>query len=253
MDSQLADSPFSLTACGAREPATPLFDEALPYDVAPQLSAFVTAFARTHLHVVLEIVVNAGGTILYADTDSIAYSAPRASFSIDPRYINEKLLQGGYIKETNFINELGTVKDLYPGEVILNTLFMSPKMYLVETTKGVYTKTAGVGLTSGWGKTDEAKRAWALLKEVVCSRSQQTSPVFVTSKNLIKAGAKGQELLSTALIQKNLAEGTQSEKRRHRVFNSSGEYIGTRPVHVVMSKEGRRLQQQFLPASSNCF
>lgn len=88
---------------------------------------------------------------------------------------------------------------------------------------------------------------------MVHNRESQSPSVLVTSESPVKVNLDKHGLLSTIVTQKNLAEGILSEKRRHRVFTKDGKYVGTRPVHVVMSEEGYTSQQEFQPAPSNCF
>jgi hypothetical protein len=118
-------------------------------DIAPQLSAFVNAYARTHLQVVLEYITGSGGTVLYVDTDSVIYAAPSCTNQLTAEHINQHLFDKGLVSLEDLSNSLGVVKEIYAKEVVEETLFVAPKTYLIRTDKELYAKTAGIGLAIG--------------------------------------------------------------------------------------------------------
>lgn len=80
--------------------------------IIPQIAAHITALARVRLWFAMVAALDAGGTLYYADTDSI---------------ITDVDVKTG--------TELGALKDEYPG-VDMTGAFVQPKVYMLEAAEG---------------------------------------------------------------------------------------------------------------------
>lgn len=79
--------------------------------IIPHISSWITSLARIRLWMYMRQAVEAGGTIYYADTDSILTDVSLPSS-----------------------NELGGLKNEYPGHTLTGT-FVQPKVYMLESDK----------------------------------------------------------------------------------------------------------------------
>lgn len=113
-----------------------------PAEATPQVSAFVTAYARDLLLQAVAAIQSRGGQVAYLDTDAIAFSAP---LTFNLAEVNEELQRSrGQQTASKQLPMLGQLVEVYPSSTITKMTFLAPKVYYVETTEQNHSKVAGV-------------------------------------------------------------------------------------------------------------
>lgn len=123
------------------QPLPELTVEGTEGEIAPQITAFITARARIMLHQAMSLLQKDwAATIHYVDTDSIAFSTDRP---FDLTELTSKLEPSTNPEGKAGCPGIGQLVPVYKGEVITEAQFIAPKVYRVVTDQSVYTKTAG--------------------------------------------------------------------------------------------------------------
>lgn len=170
----------------------PLEKESLVTNVP--IAAMITSYARIHMHKLIKDVERDGGNVYYTDTDSIV---------TDIELSEEKLGE-----------EIGLLKNEFPGEEITEGLFVLPKTYGIKFKSGKeILKSKGV---SNFSFADLR----ALYNETVKKeRSRET------------------EMITPIEFKSTYINLTLKNFKRKRVLNSENKWVDTRPYNVSEIKK----------------
>jgi DNA polymerase type B, organellar and viral len=176
-----------------------LGQNAIFQDVSIATAAFVTAYARIHMHTIKLLIMKIGGKIYYSDTDSIV-----TNLSLE--FLLEKLPE-------KIGNKLGQLKLEHFGT---KAYFISNKTYLLITDQNEIIKKAK-GIFPDSLELSDFENMYFNSKSVVGVKTSSNTNY-----------SKGSVTIQT----NNITIDWNSFKKREKVYNSKNLWVNTKPLYI---------------------
>jgi uncharacterized protein YlbG (UPF0298 family) len=209
-----------------------------PSNSAPQISCFITAYARIVLHKTM-VALRSFGMIHYVDTDSIAFACFKKKF--DLKEFNEKVKK--FYPRRLEASNLGLLSDVYKTRISKISI-IAPKNYAVTLSDGtIITKHAGFQMND---MSDENLERWAGLELLKERYAPENSVQGLRVAQGIVREREAFTLLSKDSYVKSIWNGARSQVKRQFVYNHHNHYKGTVPVLVEMKDNSASLLKELI-------